>query len=269
MAFDIDEYAETSEGVTWEDLDFSAFDREPLGEDTLRTLRYMCNVEYHTVCYLRDLLVTPSHKERDVNAFMTMWNREEYWHGEALAAVLERHGVTVDYDELKAARVKLEWRDKLAPLKQSILGNIVGDDFVAVHMSWGAANEWSATAAYRRLAVLEQHPALSPLLRRIGQQETRHTAFYASQARKRLEKSKMARVLTRLALSKAWRPVGSSISEADDLDHVMKHLFSGSDGLDEIRRIDANIAKMPGMEGLEIFEAALRGHEMGWETPAA
>ena len=69
-----------------------------------------------------------------------MWNREEYWHGEALAAVLARHGITVGYDELKAARVKLEWRDKLAPLKQSVLGNIVGDDFVAVHMSWGAAN---------------------------------------------------------------------------------------------------------------------------------
>jgi hypothetical protein len=267
MAFDVDQYAETSEGVTWDDLDFGAFESAPLGEATLRTVRYMCNVEYHTVCYLRDLLVTPSHKERDVNAFMTMWNREEYWHGEALAAVLARHGITIDYDELKAARVKLEWRDKLAPLRQSIMGNIVGDDFVAVHMSWGAANEWSATASYRRLAALEKHPALSPLLQRIGQQETRHTAFYATQARKRLEKSKMARTLTRLALSKAWRPVGSSISEEADLDHVMKHLFSGADGLAEIRRIDANIAKLPGMEGLAIFEAALRRHDLGW--PAA
>ena len=267
MAFDVDSYAETSMGVTWQDLDFDSFGSQPLSQDTLRTLSYMCAVEYHTVCYLRDLLVTPSHKERDVNAFMTMWNREEYWHGEALAAVLARHGITVDYDELKAARVKLEWRDKLAPLKQSILGNIIGDDFVAVHMSWGAANEWSATAAYRRLAALEQHPALSPLLQRIGQQETRHTAFYATQARKRLEKSKMARTLTRLVLAKAWRPVGSSISEPEDLDHVMRHLFSGPDGLAEIRRIDANIAKLPGMEGLTIFETAVRPHDMGWPAP--
>lgn len=264
MAFDIDQYAETSEAVGWEDLDFDAFDTSPLPADSLRTIQYMCNVEYHTVCYLRDLLVTPSHKERDVNAFMTMWNREEYWHGEALAAVLDRHGITFDYDELKAARVKLEWRDKLGPLKQSILGNIVGDDFVAVHMSWGAANEWSATAAYRRLAILEKHPALSPLLQRIGQQETRHTAFYASQARKRLEKSKLARTLTRLALAKAWQPVGSSISDPDDVDHVMKHLFNGDEGLAEIQRIDANIAKLPGMDGLAIFETALRRHDMDW-----
>ncbi len=258
MAFDIDQYAETSDPVSWQDLDFEAFDRAPLPAETLRTLRYMCNVEYHTVCYLRDLLVTPSHKERDVNAFMTMWNREEYWHGEALAQVLGRHGITVDYDRLKAGRLKLAWRDRLAPLRQSILGNIVGEDYIAVHMSWGAANEWSAVAAYRRLAALEDHPALSPLLARIAQQETRHVAFYAGQARRRLEKSKMARALTRLALTKAWEPVGSSISEPDDVRHVMSHLFGTPDGMAEIRRIDTNIARLPGMAGLTIVEDALR-----------
>ncbi|MGC4155084.1 MAG: ferritin-like domain-containing protein [Propionicimonas sp.] len=257
MAFDIDNYTEQSEGVGWEDLDFESFATEPLPEMTLRTLRYMCNVEYHTVCYLRDLLMTPSHKERDVNAFMTMWNREEFWHGEALADVLGRHGVTVDYDELKASRVKLEWRDKLGPLRQSILGNIVGADYIAVHMSWGAANEWTAVAAYRRLAALEKHPALSPLLRRIAQQETKHVAFYATQARNRLEKSKLARKLTRLALNKAWEPVGTSISDPDDVKHVMGHLFGTEEGMAEIRRIDANIAKLPGMEGLTIVESAL------------
>jgi len=258
MAFDIDQYTEASTEVDWRDLDFGAFADEPLPEETLRTLRYMCNVEYHTVCYLRDLLVTPSHKERDVSAFMTMWNREEFWHGEALADVLGRHGITVDYDALKASRLKLEWRDKLAPLRQSVLGNLVGEDYIAVHMSWGAANEWSAVAAYRRLAALEQHPALSPLLKRIAQQEARHVAFYATQARKRLEKSRLARSLTRLALTRAWEPVGSSISDPAEVTHVMSHLFGTEEGLDEIRRIDATIAKLPGMDGLTIVEDALR-----------
>ena len=258
MAFDIDQYAQASTEVTWQDLDFDAFAQAPLPEVTLRTLSYMCAVEHHTVCYLRDLLVTPSHKERDVNAFMTMWNREEFWHGEALAAVLERHGITVGYDRLKAGRIKLAWRDRLAPLRQSILGNIVGEDYIAVHMSWGAVNEWSAVAAYRRLAALEDHPALSPLLQRIAQQETKHVAFYATQARKRLEKSTVARKLTRLALTRAWEPVGSSISEPQDVRHVMSHLFGSPDGLDEIRRVDANIARLPGMEGLTIVEDALR-----------
>src|SRR5699024_10644310 len=77
----------------------------------------------------------------------------------ALAHVLSLHGITVSYDELKAKRVKLGWKDRLAPIKQSLMSNLVGKDFVAVHMIWGAVNEWSAAAAYRRLGVLEDIPA--------------------------------------------------------------------------------------------------------------
>ena len=88
MAFDIDRYTATSVSVHWDDLDLEGFRDDPLPPASLRTLRYMADVEYHTVCYTRDLLTTPSHREADVSAFMTMWNREEFWHGEALAAVL-------------------------------------------------------------------------------------------------------------------------------------------------------------------------------------
>ena len=88
MAFDIDNYTATSKSVVWQDLDFGDFETNPLPEATLRALRYMCDIEYHTVCYLRDLLVTPSHKDPEVTAFLTMWAYEEFWHGEALDEVL-------------------------------------------------------------------------------------------------------------------------------------------------------------------------------------
>lgn len=257
MAFDIDRYASRSAPVHWEDLDFDEFERNPLPPESLRVLRYMCDVEYHTVCYLRDLLTTPSHKEPEVGSFMTMWNREEFWHGEALAAVLARHGVTVDYDALKATRIKLGWKDRLDPIKQSLLGGLVGEDFVAVHMAWGAANEWSANAAYHRMAQLEGHPVLAELLRRIAQQETRHVAFYATQARARLEKSRKAQVIARFALDKFWAPVGSGISSEEEVVHVMGHLFAGAEGRRQVREIDAHIAKLPGLEGLRIVEKAL------------
>lgn len=263
MAFDIDRYTANSTSVAWGDLDFGTFATHPLPENTLRSLRYMCDVEYHTVCYLRDMLVTPSHTDGDVSAFMTMWNREEFWHGEALAAVLAAHGVTVDYDALKAKRVKLGWKDRLDPVKQTIMGGLVGKDFIATHMSWGAVNEWSATAAYTRLAEMESHPALSELLRRIAKQETRHVAFYASQARDRLNASKKARVVTRFALSNFWGPVGSTIMEPDEVTHVMNHLFGSAEGLDEVRRVDSHIAKLPGMDGLTIVEDSLRARGIG------
>lgn len=267
MAFDIDRYAGTSDRVHWEDLDFAAFDDRPLSQPTLRSLHYMCDIEYHTVCYMRDMLTTPSHREAEVATFMTMWNREEYWHGEALAAVLGHHGIDVTFDALKARRLKLGWRDKLAPVKQALAGSVVGTDFVAVHMTWGALNEWSATAAYRRLAQLEDHPALSPLLRRIGQQETRHVAFYTTQARARLERSAMARTLTRLAIRKFWAPVGSGVMPDDEVRHVMGHLFGTPDGMAEIDKIDEHVARLPGLDGLTPVASAFR--TLGVETRPA
>lgn len=259
MAFDIDRYTETSVSVNWSDLDFEEFRRTPLPPESLRTLRYMADVEYHTVCYTRDLLTTPSHEEADVSAFMTMWNREEFWHGEALAAVLAMHDVTVDYDELKAKRLKLGWKDKLDPIKQSIAGRIVGNDFVAVHMSWGAANEWSAITAYQRMAALEEHPVLAELLKRIAQQEARHVAFYTSQARDRLAESERAQKITRFALQKFWAPVGSSIMSVDEVRHVMTQLMSGAEGRKAARKVDDSISGMPGLDGLRIVQNALDG----------
>lgn len=257
MAFDIDRFTRTSTAVQWQDLDFSTFLDEPLSDDALRTVRYMCEVEYHTVCYLRDQLVTPSRRSADVGAFMTMWNREEFWHGEALAHVLDLHGISVTYDYLKARRIKLGWRERLTPLKQSVMGNVLGQDFIAVHMIWGAVNEWSAAAAYRRLGAMAGHPGLTKLLHRIAAQESRHVAFYATQARSRLTGSDKARAIARLALQKAWEPVGSSIMTDGEVQHVMSHLFSGPDGRKEIDAIDTHIAKLPGMEGLTIVGDAM------------
>ncbi|PSL01762.1 hypothetical protein CLV30_1121 [Haloactinopolyspora alba] len=257
MAFDIREYTRNSQGVKWQDLPLDEFLDNPLPPETLRTLRYMCDVEYHTVCYLRDMLVTPSHKDPDVTAFMTMWNMEEFWHGEALADVLGIHGVSVDYDHLKAVRLKMGWRDKFDPIKQSMLANIVGVDFVAVHMIWGAANEWSAITAYNRLAELQDHPVLAELLKRIAKQEARHVAFYATQARERLERSKKAQKLARFALRKSWGPVGTGVMAESEVRHVLGHLMSGPDGRRAARIIDGNIQKMPGLAGLTIVEDAL------------
>ena len=73
-------------------LDFDAFRSQPLDESVLRCLRYMHDVELHTVCYLRDLIVTSANRDPEITAFLTMWNTEEYWHGEAIGSALAAHG---------------------------------------------------------------------------------------------------------------------------------------------------------------------------------
>ena len=170
--------------------------------------------------------------------------------------MLKRHGIIVDYDELKAKRIKLGWQLAMGPVKQATGSNLVGDDFIAVHMTWGAANELSAVAAYRRLAALEDHPGLSPLLERIAQQETRHVAFYTTQARAKLENSTRAQKLVRFAMTKIWRPVGSGIMDDGEIRHVMGHLFSGQAA--ELDKLDQRVARFPGMEGTTLFRNAFQ-----------
>ena len=52
------------------------------------------------------------------------------------------------------------------------------DDFVALHMTWGAANELSTLTSYHRLIANTEHPELVNLLNAIIKDERRHFAFY-------------------------------------------------------------------------------------------
>ena len=60
------------------------------------------------------------------------------------------------------------------------------EDFVALHMTWGAANELSTLTSYHRLIAKTEHPELVNLLNAIIKDERRHFAFYRTQARLRL-----------------------------------------------------------------------------------
>jgi hypothetical protein len=254
MAFDITTYAETAAPVRFDDLDYGAFKDRPLSGEALRCMRYMSDIESHTICYLRDLLVTPSHADPDVTTFLTMWALEEYWHGEALAKVLETHGIPMGPEHIRNVRKGLGWKDRIAPIHQAIIANVVGVDYVAVHMSWGAVNEWATHAAYTGLMEREQHPVLTQLLERIMRQESRHVAFYASQAKDRLARSAKARKLTRFALKRFWEPVGSGVTPKAETNFMVRHLFTEK----ICQQIDEKIDKLPGQSGLELIGKSWR-----------
>ncbi|GAA3454859.1 hypothetical protein [Dactylosporangium matsuzakiense] len=257
MGFDVAAYSRAVAPVGFEDLDFAAFQARPLSAGALRCLRYMCDIESHTVCYLRDLLVTPSHADPEVTTFLTMWAYEEFWHGEALARVLDAHGITTGTAHVARVRARLGWRDRLAPIQQALLANVIGPDFVAVHMAWGAVNEWSTHAGYARLADIEDHPVLTELLGRIMRQETRHAAFYAAQARRRLAASVRARRLTRLLLRRFWQPVGSGVLPRAETVHLLRFLMRGAPGAQVAARIDEKVHRLPGLDRLHLLRRAL------------
>ncbi len=239
-----------------DDIDFGAFAACPLDADALRCLRYMHDVESHTICYLRDLLVTAAHRDPHVTAFLACWSYEEHWHGDAIGRVLAAHGEAAGTSRAAALRLTLPRRDRLRPLLFS-LGSALSPHVVAVHMAWGAVNEWTTQAGYGRLAARAGHPVLAELLRRIMKQEGRHIDFYTAEACRRLDASAGARRLCRVALQRAWGPVGSGIMPAQEVAIVARYLFGGDAGRAAACRVDRQIDRMSGLQGLHLVERAV------------
>ena len=150
--------------------------------DALRSLCYMHDVEHHTVCYLRDLLLTPAHQDPAITSFLSCWVFEEMWHGEAIASVLEAHGEVAGAPRIEALRRGRRRQEALSAFSTIGSAAFAGRAFIALHMAWGAVNEWTTQAGYSRLSERANHPTLRELLKRIMKQEGGHIDFYASEA---------------------------------------------------------------------------------------
>ncbi len=252
MRFDIDTYLSTVDALDDSDIAYEAFVEQPLDADTLRCLRYMHDIEHHTTCYTRDLLVTSAHEDPEVTSFLAMWAYEEFWHGEAIGRVLERHDEVAGRERISQTRRRVG-RDRLRTLG-FMAASSVTDHIVAIAMTWGAINEWTTQAGYLRLADTAGHPELARLLRRIARQEGRHIDFYAAQAEQRLLDRGAQRV-TRFALRHKWQPVGSNVMPAAETEHLVRHLFAGDEGQRMADRIDRRIHRLPGLDGLGLVDA--------------
>jgi hypothetical protein len=270
MSFDIDQYARIAGRLDTSDLDLEAFRHDPLPPDALRCLRYMHDVEQHTVCYLRDLLVTRAHRDPRITTFLTFWNFEEHWHGEAIGRVLAAHGEPAGRARITPMRDRLGTRDAIRPLT-SMLSSLLTRDFVAVHMTWGAINEWCTQAGYARLSARAGHPLLTELLQRIMRQEGRHIDFYASEARQRLAASPRAARITRLALRRFWTPVGAGVMPEAEVRFLIGYLFGDEEGSAVAARIDRRIDRLPGLDGLGLAMRAVEryGTMVPWTSSPA
>jgi hypothetical protein len=126
-------------------------------------------------------------------------------------------------------------------------------------MSWGAVNEWTTQAGYALVARRAGHPVLSELLSRISRQEGRHIDFYSAQARTRLASSARARRVTRAALLRLWKPVGSDVMPESEVRHMTTYLYGGADGAEMAARIDRRVDQLPGLGGLALVSRATAG----------
>lgn len=254
--FDLPRFLDNSRRIDTSDFNWDDVPKHPLKLVEVRFLRYMMNIEDHTIVYLKELLGTNVIRDPEVTAFLSCWAYEEYWHGATLQKFLRAyHGddtltQDVDYRFDNEGRIKRRLKAMIAPLLAAAT-----PDFAAAHMTWGAMNERSTLTGYEALAAKTEHPILRELMHRIVKDERRHFAFYHNQAAIRLGAHKRNRRMTRRMMDRLWRPVGTGVWPAADIVELSRYLFH--DRMDDIRDVDADIARLPGMDGWRGLEDAI------------
>ena len=243
--FDLEKYLNHSKKVDVSALDFAAAARHPLSDDEVRCLTYMMDIESHTIVYLKGILNTCAVRDPQTTAFLSCWAYEEFFHGRTIGQFLAACGVPVAEDRVVEVQKKTSWREWFETLGASIICQI-SDHFHGVYLTWGAISELTTLEGYGILAGRTANPVLSDLLRRLAKDERRHFSFYYNKAKQQLT-HRNAQRLTAFILKKFWLPVGEGVKPDSEVDWMNRFILGDSFGAQVAARIDATIARLPGM----------------------
>lgn len=249
--FNVKDFARTARGNHRADLQLAEYADRPLSADTLNLVRYLGQLESATMQHLRNVLVTATHKDARVTAFLVTWAFEKFWLADALEAVLEANGVPGITREWatseKRRRPMSEAAERRGPISRAISGIIIGTPIVAVHMTIGLVDEWITRAAYKHLSESAGSAALASTLDMVLDVKQRHSLFFDDESRRRLSLSPKAVRLTRKALSGAAWPLGAIDRSDDDRSFFEQFTFGGSEGHARAAAIGAAVATLPGI----------------------
>jgi hypothetical protein len=241
--FDVREYARGAAGSHREELALETYQSEPLSADGLRILRYLQIVERATMTHLRSVLVTATHKDARITAFLTTWAFEKYWIADAFEQIQLAHrppGTDVDRAPFTTPAERT--------IRESIVANIIGVPMIAVHMTLGTIDNWLNQAAYLRLVALEKNAQLAATIQTFLALKERQLSFFEAQARYRLAESGKARRLARKRLATTPWPIGARAEPGHETEFFFTHLFGSARQF--IAELDERIDSLPGQAGL-------------------
>jgi hypothetical protein len=254
--FDIREFTRTARGNLRSELKLDEIAASGLGADAVRLLRLLRDLERSTMQRMRNLLVTATHKDARVTAFLTTWAFEKFWIADALDAVLEAVGADTAALEGPRRRSLSERAERRGPVRRAIAGNFAGTQLVAAHVTTGLIDEWISQAAYRRLG--EAASVLSDLVTRLLALKDRHIAFLSEDAERRLAAGGRAVKLTRTAIAQAAWPIGATEIPDADRTFFETFVFGGTEGRTAAARIAERIAALPGLTSAQGDTVAAR-----------
>ena len=244
--FDLEKYLKHSKHVDISDLDLLQAANYPLTDDEIRCLTYMMDIESHTIVYLRSILGTCAIEDPETTAFLSCWAYEEFFHGRTIGQFLTACGIPHSGDRAAEVQKGTSWKEWLKDVAASLICQC-SKHFHGAYLTYGAISELSTLEGYGVLAARTANPILAEIMRRLAKDERRHFSFYYNKAFAQLQ-NPAAQKLTSFIIRHFWLPVGGGVKPDHEVDWILNYILAEPSGAQVARRIDATIAKLPGME---------------------
>ncbi|MGI9824874.1 hypothetical protein [Agromyces sp. Marseille-Q5079] len=245
-SFDVRGFARTAHGSLRDDLDLDAIADAGLPHEAVRAVTTLAALEGATMAHLRNVLVTPTHKDARVTAFLVSWAYEKYWIADALRQVTDAAGTAEPVRP--GADTAMHGRETgRGPIRRAIAGFGQGPDVIGAHLALGRVDDLMLGLAYDRLgAIADEVPnrALADAVARILAIKARHAAFFETEAARRLAASPRAARLARRELRRSAWPLGSGAIPVADRRSFARFALEG----DGATRLARGIRSLPGID---------------------
>jgi hypothetical protein len=228
------------------DLDLSQAARYPVSDEEIGALTYMCDIESHTIVYLRAILNTCAVEDPQTTAFLSCWACEEFFHGRTIRQFLDAVGAPLSPTRMLEVQEASSFTEWLKELGSSILCRF-SRHFHGAYLTYGAISELSTLEGYGVMSRRTQNPILAEVVRRLAKDERRHFAFYYNKAWLILA-PRNAQRLTNFVIRHFWLPVGGGVKPDGEVNWILSFLLGDPEAAEIATRIDQTIARLPGLE---------------------
>jgi hypothetical protein len=252
--FDVRAFARSAHGSLRDGIDLNAVAADPPTPGVVGALSALATLEGATMAHLRNVLVTNTHKDARVTAFLVTWAFEKYWIADALRAIV---GAS---EGAGAARAEPPRRTATAaapggaasggrgPVRRAFAGITQGWAVIGAHMTIGLVDDRVLGVAYARVAESSTNGALSAAVERIVAVKGRHTRFFDEEAERRLRASPRAARLARRELRRTAWPLGAAALTAEQRAVFSRFAFGGPEGDGRADDLERAVAALPGID---------------------